>query len=76
MHAAALRYLRMTHGLSGQQFAVQVGISPSYVSKLERGERSDVSVDVFTRMCRAFGLDNGDTAVLRATPRYDDQVPA
>lgn len=74
VHPPAVRFLRQRGGLSGRDLAERIGITPSYVSKIENGHFTSVSPRVFVRLCQTFGLDDGTSALLRATPCLDDQA--
>ena len=51
-----LRKVRLEAGFSQEVLAKELGVSQSYVSKVERGERQ-MQVLEFLKVCKAMGLD-------------------
>lgn len=59
---ALLEEYRLLHGLSQNQFARQVGVNPSYVSKLERGLQGGLPTrKVLKKMALVLGLNSAAT---------------
>ena len=58
-----IRKLRKTRGLKLAQLADESGISTSYLSQLERGEKEGVSADILFRIAHTLGTTMG--ALLR-----------
>jgi transcriptional regulator with XRE-family HTH domain len=57
--AALLKELRVERGKSLRQTARDLGIAPSYLSRIERGERAP-SPDLRLRAARYYGVDLDD----------------
>ena len=55
--ASELRDARVGAGLSQLDIARAVGVSPSQVSRIERGVKTDVSIVLAGRLCGVVGLD-------------------
>jgi transcriptional regulator with XRE-family HTH domain len=55
--ARLLRHLRQQQGLSLRAAADDLGVAPSHLSRLERGEKAP-SDDLIQRAARYYGLDN------------------
>ena len=54
--ARNLRRIRVGRGLSQEKLAVDAGIEPTYVSRLEREAKSEnPSIDVLERLAKALG---------------------
>lgn len=51
-----IRRLRRERGLTQAQMAGELGVSPSYVNLVERGQRP-VSADLLVRLAQVYGLD-------------------
>ena len=51
---ANMRRLRKAQGLSQEQLAHDVGLAPSYLGQLERGQRS-ATLGVVQRVCERLG---------------------
>lgn len=56
MNGSKIRYLRKSAGLSGDAFATRVGISKSYLSKIERNVVGSVSLDIITALCTVLNV--------------------
>ena len=56
---ANMRRLRKAQGLSQEQLAHDVGLAPSYLGQLERGQRS-ATLGVVQRVCERLGADAAD----------------
>lgn len=54
-YGAALRYLRQERGFGLNDLATRAGVSPSYLSEVERGIKRP-STDVLARLAGAFGM--------------------
>jgi transcriptional regulator with XRE-family HTH domain len=54
---ATVRKLREQQGISLRKFAEQVGISPTFVSKVERGDFAPPGEEKVRRMARLLGQD-------------------
>ena len=54
-----LRKIRENRGISGRALALQVGVVPSQVSKIENGI-TNPSLDLLQRLCEALGITLGD----------------
>lgn len=72
-----LQEMRSMSGLSQYDLAVQVGIDPSALSRLEAG-KTRCSVEMFLRICDCLSLDAADSlrslqASLRMA-RINDQI--
>ena len=59
-----IRQYRLKQGITLTQFAKDLGISKTYLSKLERGEMSPPSVELIQKMGEKLGFD-GDLMALR-----------
>lgn len=63
----ALRQIRTLAGIStAKQLAAQLDVDPSFITRLESGQRTRVGVDVYAGLLRALALD--DRRVLLANP--------
>ena len=62
--ASALRAARQQSGLTNRDAAAQIGIDPSYLSKLVRGSRAPSSV-VVEQLIAVLPLSEGDQQALR-----------
>lgn len=51
-----IRLYRMTHSLTLRDVAKASGLSPQYVQNIERGERTTVSEDAYTRLAKGLGF--------------------
>ncbi|MGB1361403.1 MAG: helix-turn-helix domain-containing protein [Alphaproteobacteria bacterium] len=51
-----LRNLRTKHNTSQKELAKVLGVSPAYLSALERGNRGIPSVEILERICRHFNI--------------------
>lgn len=60
---AQIRTLRQATGINASALARRVGISPQYMTQIERGHRPTVSPSVCNRLAAALGVDR--TALLR-----------
>ncbi len=60
-----LREMRLTRGYKLRQFAKLCGISPTYLSKIEREEFVPPSIEVITKMANLLNID-ADVTCLRA----------
>lgn len=56
--AELLRKLRLEAGLSQNALAKKTGVDPSYINRIERGERQPPSVGVIHDIARALELDS------------------
>lgn len=74
VHGPVLRHLRMQRELSMRDLATEIGVSESYINRLELGYNTRVSVRVFRRLRVAVGLGESQRRVLMADPY--GQVPA
>ena len=63
--AANLKSLRLSLGLSQEEFAHQAGVHRTYVGSVERGERN-VSIDTIERFARALRVDVIDMVQARS----------
>jgi transcriptional regulator with XRE-family HTH domain len=61
---ARLRHLRITAGMTVTALAEKIGISPDYLSKIERQVRSTVAPATFVKICNAMGVEETDRATL------------
>lgn len=64
---------RRNAGLTQLQLATKAGISQSYLSSLELGERSRMSPALYTRLCDALGVT--DPSTLMAEPPTTPATP-
>lgn len=73
-----LHQRRKALGLTARRVARLAGVSPSYVSHLERGHNERPSLDVLVRLSRALDLPLGEVcaSVLPAPPAATPAVPA
>ncbi len=51
-----IREHRKSRGLKLSQLAAEAGISTSYLSQIERGEKDSVSADILFRVAKALGI--------------------
>ncbi|MBM0235886.1 helix-turn-helix transcriptional regulator [Micromonospora sp. ATA32] len=65
-----IRELRKQSGLSVTALAARIGITPQYLSQIERGHRPTVSPSTFNRIVDAMGVEN-HTTLRRATELAD-----
>lgn len=68
IHGVLLRWLRKTREMSIGELARLIGVSESYVTRLERGTSPRVSVSVFRLLRSALGITNADYQLLMADP--------
>jgi len=54
--AAEIRSARLQAGLSQRSVAAGIGISRSQVSRIERGQTPDLTIDMAARVCAVLGL--------------------
>jgi len=55
--ARNLRRLRVGEGLSQERLALEAGIEPTYISRLEReGKPENPSIDIIERLSKALGV--------------------
>lgn len=52
--------IRIEAGLSQGELAEAIGVSPSYISDIERGDRSDIKTSTVRRIANALGCGDGD----------------
>lgn len=52
-----LKRLRKARGMSLQQVSVESGVSPSYISRLERNEKQSPSFPILVELARALKVD-------------------
>jgi transcriptional regulator with XRE-family HTH domain len=57
---AYMRTAREQAGLSRGQLAAAIGVDPSYIARIESGERAKPAADVLQRIADALGIDSGD----------------
>lgn len=57
---ACIRTVREQSGISQAQLAVSIGVDPSYVARIESGQRAKPAADVLQRIADALGIDSGD----------------
>ncbi len=70
-----IRTLRLRRGLTGIELARRAGVSPSYISLIEHGEKVP-SEGVAVRLARVLGEAEDLYRVWAATSRMDDQTRA
>ena len=68
--ATLLRYYRDRAGLSCNELARAVAVDPSYVSRLERGEREPPRRPIVERLANSLGLSLEDQDRLLVTAGY------
>jgi transcriptional regulator with XRE-family HTH domain len=56
MQHDALRLVRVFHDMSQTELAGRLGISKSYLSELERGEKKKISLDLLDRYSDIFAI--------------------
>lgn len=56
MQHDALRLVRVFHDLSQTELAGRLGISKSYLSELERGEKKKITLDLLERYAQIFNI--------------------
>ncbi|MFJ8687359.1 helix-turn-helix domain-containing protein [Micromonospora wenchangensis] len=56
-----IRELRQQSGLSVTALARRIGITPQYLSQIERGHRPTVSPHTFTQIRAAMGVGDDET---------------
>lgn len=66
MNGPALRHIRTLTGLNARQLAVEVGVTPDYIRKIENGISKQVGPALFVRLMTALRID--DRRVLLADP--------
>jgi len=66
-----LKQKRESLGISARGLSVQVGMSPSYVSKVEAGEL-DPTLHCFARMASALKMNHYEIAACLAVALQDD----
>lgn len=52
--------IRIEAGLSQGELAQAIGVSPSYISDIERGDRSDIKTSTVRRIANALGCEDGE----------------
>ena len=65
--AANVRRARAHHRWSQEELGSRAGISQTYVSQMESGQRA-VSIDVLDRLTEAFGMEVSEILKKGATP--------
>ena len=75
-----LRELREINGLGLNDFARRVGYSPSYVSRLERGDRAKPSMKFLDKLTDRFGVNRmwllyGEKPIIYVPPNNNDHIP-
>ena len=65
-----LRQHRIDRGLSQEELADEVGISRNYISQIERGVSTNLSLDVARRLSKALGLQLDEPQL----PRLPDSL--
>jgi transcriptional regulator with XRE-family HTH domain len=70
---ATVRKLREQQGISLRKFAEQVGISPTFVSKVERGEFAPPGEEKVRRMAQLLGQD--EDAFLALAGKVSSDLP-
>ena len=68
--AQLLRKLRLEAGLSQNALAKKTKVDPSYINRIERGERQPPSVDVIRDIARVLDLDEFVTNQLLLSAGY------
>ncbi|QEL14046.1 helix-turn-helix domain-containing protein [Limnoglobus roseus] len=53
----AVKKLREAKGVSQQALADEIGVTQTFVSKLEKGDRARLGADVYLNLCDALGVD-------------------
>lgn len=66
-----LKQLRVSHGLTQEAFAFEVGIDRRYLSDLENNKRN-VSVEIISRVAKYFGLSLSQFFSLVEHPIFSD----
>ncbi|MGV0983541.1 MAG: helix-turn-helix domain-containing protein [Limnohabitans sp.] len=56
MQHDALRLVRVFHDMSQTELAGRLGISKSYLSELERGEKKKITLDLLERYAQIFNI--------------------
>ena len=56
MQHDALRLVRVFHDMSQTELAGRLGISKSYLSELERGEKKKITLDLLERYAQNFNI--------------------
>jgi transcriptional regulator with XRE-family HTH domain len=51
-----IKNLRKSRGMSQEQLAEKIGISPKYLSSIERGKENP-TLDIFTKLAAALGVE-------------------
>lgn len=52
-----VKEVRINEGLSAQEAAEMIGISRVYLYKIESGENKNISIKIFNKIVRAYGLN-------------------
>jgi transcriptional regulator with XRE-family HTH domain len=60
VNGAKLREVRQAVGLTVSEAAIRMGISVSYLSALERGQRPTAKPDTFNRIATVLGVPRED----------------
>ncbi|MFO7696228.1 MAG: helix-turn-helix transcriptional regulator [Anaerolineae bacterium] len=72
---AAVRAKRLQRDLGLREFAAKVGMSPTYLSKVERGEFNPPAEDKIVAIARALGEDTDELLALAGRVASDlDQI--
>ncbi|AZS81518.1 XRE family transcriptional regulator [Achromobacter spanius] len=59
-----LRRLRVARGMTTKRLALLVGVTPSYLTQIQKGNREPPE-DLFARLARAMALDAGELLELK-----------
>lgn len=73
-NGATVRYVRRQLGITVARLAAEVGVSTTYIRRIELGHTQSVSPVVFAALCLALRLE--DRRVLLASPRPVAGEPA
>lgn len=59
----ALKDIRNLRGLSQNELARAVGMTPQYIQKIEYGKTKSIPLDTLDKFCEALGCTPGDILV-------------
>lgn len=69
-----IRYLRKTHGYSLKDIELEVGISASYINRIEMGKRKNISYPIMSKLSQIFNVPLTQMLSAASTENVPDVV--
>lgn len=66
-----LKKIRMSRCLSLSEVGEYIGVSPSYIFRLENGERKNPSISVISKICNYYNLNLSDVLRISGIEGYE-----